>query len=279
FKVAATPANGQYGGPIHYQWVLGNTPLIESSHCVGTTNAVLNIANVQTNDAGSYACYVFNNVQSNGVTLNVYSKVATLTVKEYTNPPVVVINPTGTGRVTSSNMNIAGTVTDKGWVTNVSLTQITLDATNILPSDVTYKTNGAHQQMTGNVMWTNAVTLTPGTNAFTATAVDNEGNIGTNKPVRNIYFLVPQELTLATNGLGTIQPTSLGPLGKPLIGVTNVNQGIGYTIKAVPKLPHTFINWTDGDNNPYSGDGASSTNPVLHFVMPGTELTIRANFN
>ncbi len=289
FKVAVSPAtanNPLYGGPVHYQWVQGPpdnyTVLIDNGHYAGTTTTTMTIVNVQTGDASvahtptGYRCMV-----NNGAPTNVFSAFgAGLTVRQYTNPPVVVINPTGTGLVTSSNMNIAGTVTDKGLVTDVSLKQITVDATNTLPSDITYKTNAAHQQMPGNVLWTNAVTLTPGTNAFTATAVDGEGNTGTNKPVRNIYLLVPQALTLATNGPGTIQITSLGVLGKPLIGTTNVYQGIGYTLKALPKVGvHTFLGWTDGDNNAYYGTGPIIITNTLHFIMPGTNLTLRANFN
>ncbi|MDB6056319.1 MAG: hypothetical protein JWO95_163, partial [Verrucomicrobiales bacterium] len=66
---------------------------------------------------------------------------------------------------------------------------------------------------------------------------------------------------------------------KPIVGTTNVNQGIGYTMKAMPTSPHHFLNWSDENGTPYSGDGASSTNVTLHFVMPGTNITIRANFN
>jgi len=46
--------------PLGYQWYFNGTPLAGNGHISGSTTTNLTIANVQTNDAGSYVLMVAN---------------------------------------------------------------------------------------------------------------------------------------------------------------------------------------------------------------------------
>ena len=70
--------------PLHYQWRCGQTNLIEGGRFSGTTSNLLTIANVQTNDAGSYSVIITNIA---GSVTN--SPPAVLTVRQPTPPGFV----------------------------------------------------------------------------------------------------------------------------------------------------------------------------------------------
>jgi hypothetical protein len=277
-KVTAAPATAL---PVHYQWVnassiaLADGPSGTGSTYSGTQTSMLTIQNLQLGDTGSYRC-----LMTNATAVNVFSLPATVTVKDYTNAPVVVIVRTNqNAKITDTTpVLMTGTVTDKGLITAVWMTQTTTQGT-ITNDGLTfvYKTNALHQQLTGNVLWTNVVSLVPGTNAFFVYAQNDKGTNGVSKPARTVFYLVPSTLVVQTNGSGTITPT-LTSYGTPKVGTDAVYLGIGYTLKAVPKANYHFTGWTDG-TNPFSGDtGTDQSNP-LHFIMTNAvQQVIQANF-
>src|SRR5579884_87829 len=80
--------------PINYQWYFNNAPLTDGGRISGSTTTTLNIASVQTNDAGSYQLIVSNNYGSGSAT-------ATLTVLI---PPAITSQPTNQSVGLGSNV-------------------------------------------------------------------------------------------------------------------------------------------------------------------------------
>jgi uncharacterized protein YpmS len=93
FSVVATGT-----GSLNYQWQFEGTNLTNSGHISGTSTPTLNIANSQTNDAGSYQVIVTNAYGS------VTSSVAALTVLV---PAFVTFQPTNQFIVLTSNVTFS----------------------------------------------------------------------------------------------------------------------------------------------------------------------------
>lgn len=93
-----------------YQWYLNGVPLADGGHVYGSTTTNLSVANVQTNDGGSYQLVVTNN--SGAVT----SAVASLTVLV---PAMIAVQPTNQTVILSSNVTfsaIAGGTAPFGYL-------------------------------------------------------------------------------------------------------------------------------------------------------------------
>jgi alpha-tubulin suppressor-like RCC1 family protein len=88
--------------PMSFQWFFNNSPLMDGGRISGSTNSVLNIASVQTNDGGNYFLVASNFV---GVTT---SSVAVLTPVIL--PPVLTLQPTGQSVLTGSNVTFTAAV-------------------------------------------------------------------------------------------------------------------------------------------------------------------------
>lgn len=113
--------------------------------------------------------------------------------------------------------------------------------------------------------WSQEIILIPGTNVFSACAVDNNGVRSLTNTVKFIYYLTGA-LTVATNGSGTISPVYNGK--QLLLGAT-------YSMTATStlgrKTGYGFRNWTDGSSN------IVSTSATLKFMMV-SNLMLTANF-
>jgi alpha-tubulin suppressor-like RCC1 family protein/Zn-dependent metalloprotease len=80
--------------PLGYQWYFNGAPLAEDARHSGTTTCLLNISNVQTNDAGDYQVVVTN------IAGAVTSSVASLTVLV---PPTFTLQPVSQTAIAGSN--------------------------------------------------------------------------------------------------------------------------------------------------------------------------------
>ncbi len=109
--------------------------------------------------------------------------------------------------------------------------------------------------------WSVGLTLTPGTNSLGTYAVDTSGNCSLTNTVRLIYILSAQ-LTVSTNGKGTIAPA----YNKALLQI-----GKNYTMTATPAVGFVFTNWTDGSSP------IVTNKPALTFMM-ASNLSFTANF-
>ncbi|MBI5383136.1 MAG: hypothetical protein HZA90_00460, partial [Verrucomicrobia bacterium] len=113
----------------------------------------------------------------------------------------------------------------------------------------------------GTTNWHRPKTLTPGSNTVWAYALDAAGNRSVTQQVRFVYVLTGQ-LTLRTNGVGTITRTFTG---------TTLEVGQTYTVTAVPGAGQVFSNWTDGA-------GQVVTNGAACAFKMQTDLILQANF-
>ena len=133
---------------------------------------------------------------------------------------------------------------------------------NVAVQSVFYQLNGSGWQtaITANswTNWTANLTLTPGTNKFSAYAVDTTGNPSTTNTV-SLFYVLTTTLTVNTNGNGTLSPNEIGQL---------LDIGRSYTITAKAATGFKFVNWTGSQ---------TTTNPALSFIM-SSNLTFTANF-
>jgi len=87
--------------PLAYQWIHTGTNLADGGRFSGANTATLNIANAQTNDAGSYQVLVSNTYGS------VTSSIALLTILL---PPIITSQPTNQNVLVSSNASFTASV-------------------------------------------------------------------------------------------------------------------------------------------------------------------------
>ncbi|MBI5383260.1 MAG: hypothetical protein HZA90_01090, partial [Verrucomicrobia bacterium] len=113
----------------------------------------------------------------------------------------------------------------------------------------------------GTTNWHRPKTLTPGSNTVWAYALDAAGNRSVTQQVKFVYVLTGQ-LTLRTNGVGTITRTFTG---------STLEVGQTYTVTAVPGAGQVFSNWTDGA-------GQVVTNAAACAFKMQTDLILQANF-
>ena len=164
-----------------------------------------------------------------------------------TTPPSLSIQfPTAGTRLTNSTFTAQGTATD-----------------NVQVAGVAYQLNTNYWAVAiGTTNWSAAnLTPMPGTNTFSAYAVDTSGNISTTNQVSFVYIL-SAVLTVQTNGSGSINPNYNGAL---------LAIGSNYTMTATAGTGFAFTNWT-------ATNGTVLTNgSTIKFVMQ-SNLVLIANF-
>jgi hypothetical protein len=255
----------------------GNVSLISTVKCVYVVSAMLT---VQTNGLGSIT------PNYNGALLPV-GKSFSLTAKpakgfafaNWTDGPGSMLTNAPTLKfLMASNLTFTANFTD---VTKPTLSITNLKAglrisndvftvrgkatDNIAVTNVFYALNGAgwFPATTSNAgsNWAAQVALVPGTNVFSAFAVDGAGNRSLTNTVKFLYVLT-DVLAVQTNGRGTIAPNYNG---------ARLQIGVNYSMAAKPATGFAFQNWTDGDGNIVTNGAA------LKFLM-ASNLTFVANF-
>src|SRR5208282_2339370 len=168
-----------------------------------------------------------------------------------TKPGVTITNVTAGMTVSNAAFTVMGTATDSVAVAHVffSLNQAVW-------------TNASTANNWTN--WTAAVTLSAGTNTFSAYALDTVGNVSATNSV-SFDFVVTNQLQIRASGLGAISPN-----------YSNAWLVIGrnYSITSTPASGFVFTNWTISTNW-IGGANVSGTN--LTFMM-ASNLTLQANF-
>ena len=167
-------------------------------------------------------------------------------------PTVAFTNLKAGQKFTNAAFTVTGTAAGSAGISNVlfSLNQ------------------GAWNGATGGSPWTNwsaDVAWIPGTNTFSAEAVDNTGKFSATNTVK-VFYSVTAALTVVINGNGTVSPNDNG---KQLV------IGNSYSMKATAgsgtKKGYGFRNWTDGNNK------VLTTAATVTFLM-ASNLTLAANF-
>ena len=168
-----------------------------------------------------------------------------------TKPGVTITNVTAGMVVSNAAFTVMGTATDSVVVARVFYSLNQAPWTNAATAN--YWLN-----------WTAAVTLTAGTNTFSAYALDTVGNVSATNSV-SFDFVVTNQLQIRASGLGTISPN-----------YSNAWLVIGrnYSITSTPASGFMFTNWTISTNW-IGGANVSGTN--LQFMM-ASNLTLQANF-
>ena len=167
-------------------------------------------------------------------------------------PTVTITNLKSGQKLTNATFTVTGTAAGSGGISNVfySLNQGGwLGATN-----VSHWTN-----------WSAPVSLRPGTNTFSAAAVDSNAVYSVTNTV-SFFNVVTGMLTVLTNGNGSVSPAYSG---------VPLNIGASYSITAKPASGTPsgfgFRYWSDGNSNILSAGAA------YKFLMT-SNLTLIANF-
>ncbi len=223
--------------PLTYQWMKDGLNLTDNEHVSGANTSSLVIHQVEPEDAGQYSVNVFNEAgcaDSAGVALTVSPDTIRPTLKIFT--------PLANAGLSNALVTIHGEAADNVHVTRVRY----------------HLNDGEWAEATGTTNWMAVVELRPGTNLFSATAVDPSGNESLTAS-RTLVYVLTSPLRLTINGNGIIGPFRDGQL---------LEIGRSYTLTATPGLGNLFSNWVGG---------VTSTNPTLRFTM-SSNLVIAANF-
>jgi hypothetical protein len=151
--------------PLSYQWYLNGAPLIDGGRAGGATTTNLNIANVQTNDAGPYQLVVTNSCGA------ATSAVAVLSVQL----PVAITNQP------ANQLVIAG-----------SNATFTVGATGFMPPAYLWYSNGVALTNGGRISGASSATLT------IAGVQTNDGGAGYQVVVTNNYGSATSSLATLT---------------------------------------------------------------------------------
>jgi len=234
-------------GKIGYKWFkAGAGALTNGTRISGAATNAVKIKNLTASDEAGY--YV--------VATNAYgaatSEVATLIVIETIKPTIKIAFPAAKGKVFSTNALARFTAWDNARVASV---RYSVNNTNDwLPATNAGATNWAGAIPAGLML--SATNRT--TNILYAKAVDTSTN--ESAIASNVFVFAPmQQLTLATNGVGSVSPWT----NKAWLVL-----GDKYTNTAKGLRGNVFSNWTGGVE--------SSTN-VIKFVM-ASNFSLTANF-
>ena len=194
------------GGTIGYVWQFNGTDIS------GATASTYTIANVSTNDQGTYTAIAYNEVNTN-------SAQSTLTVLGDSVKPILkVLSP----------------LANFGYRTNAGLPSLTIngtafDATRITSVQYDFNNAGysnANLVFVGNLKptnWNASITLTPGTNTLKVRTFDLAGNGVTNS--LTFYYHTVSPLTIVINGTGSV----LNAISPSLFVGNNTNLFVGRT--------------------------------------------------
>ncbi len=206
----------------------------------------LTISNLTTSDAGSYSVMV-TNAYGSTISSNAFLSVLMPGLR----PLLNIVSPVAKLVVSNATFTATGAATGAG-VSNV------LYSLNLAAWTNAVSTNGWAN-------WSATLPLIPGTNVFSACAVNTNGVRSLTNTVKFVYYLTGV-LTVRTNGNGSIAPAYNG---------TALQLGVNYSLtatagKGTPK-GFGFQNWTDGNSNILSG------RTMLKFMM-ASNLVLTANF-
>lgn len=187
-------------------------------------------------------------------TVNISAQVTTMASGVYIVPkPALGITNVISGlQVSNANFLMKGTATD-----------------NVTVASVYCQLNGAGwvnpTTFVGN-MWSDNVTLNPGTNQFQAYAVDTSGYISATNLV-NIVYVLSATLSVSTNGAGSLSPNDNGAL-------LQIGKNCSITATPVSGSGFMFANWTGGTSLPLS---LITNGATLQFLML-SNLMLQASF-
>jgi hypothetical protein len=173
-----------------------------------------------------------------------------------TNKPVLAITNLVAGQRWSNSV-----FTVMGWATdNVAVASVYCSLSNAVESTG----YGLAATANGWANWSTNLTLAPGTNMFSAYAVDINGNVS---PTNNVSFqyVVSAPLQVQTAGLGTVSPN----YSNAVLAV-----GQSFSMTATPGSGFVFTNWTGGTSLPL---GWLTNGTTVKFMMQ-SDLTLQANF-
>ncbi len=167
---------------------------------------------------------------------------------DITKPTVSITNLPISGKVSNDVFTVKGKAGDNVAVTNVFYS-LNKTIWNTAKSDNNWSN------------WFVDLGLNPGTNSISTYAVDIAGNISLTNTAKLVY-VVSAQLTVSTNGKGSINPALNGSL---------LQIGKNYTLIAAPAVGFAFANWQDVN------DIIITTKPALTFTM-ASNLSFTANF-
>lgn len=163
-----------------------------------------------------------------------------------TQKPTLTISSPATGLQTSNaNLTVVGKASDN---VAVAAAYYQLNGSSLTP--LTSANNWSN--------WTANLTLTPGTNIFRAYSVDTSGNVSPTSTL-TVFYEVPVQLTVQTNGRGTVSPNDNGKF---------LYIGRNYSMTATASTGFGFTNWT----------GSITTNKATITFMMESNLSLTANF-
>jgi hypothetical protein len=161
-------------------------------------------------------------------------------------PTVTITAPTINARIFSSTTNVTGTAHDDTAVDHVEYQLRNAAGTT------------GWQTASGTTTWSAPISMVAGTNTITVRSVGFGGQISL--PVsRSFFYVVTNQLTVITNGAGSIAPNMNGKfleIGRP------------YTITAKASNNWLFSSWSGS---------VVSTNPALTFLMQ-SNMVLQGNF-
>ncbi len=257
------------GAGLTYQWQRGGVNLTNDVRISGATSSVLTINPVFPGDAAGaghgYVC-----VATTACGSSTDSHEATLIVTPGSGTPAVTI-ATANSSVLSNSLPITGVVTP-GNNRGLESVQYAYQVNGVWQA---WQTAGISSKSVSVSNWTATLTgLQPGSFKFAVYALNNVGN--TSKPKTNTYtYVVWSQLTLATNGNGTVKGTT-SSYGTPNLGTTWLQIPRSYTVTAVSAKNWLFENWTVVSNG-VTRTVAPNSKSTCTFVM-STNQSVTANF-
>ncbi len=238
--------------PLHYLWMSNDVPIAGAPD----TNVYKFMA-TNANQSGNYSVMVSNNLyftvnddsdphdpieEYDDTSSEAFLQVVAETIK----PTLSISNPSEGTRWSNSVVTVNGTASDNAQVAGVYWYQ-----PNVLVTNSTSTTNG----------WTNwwaSFSPVPGTNIFSAFAIDTSGNQSTNA-ILQIFYVPSAFLTVQINGQGSISPNYNGAL----LAISNT-----YSMTATGTNGFAFTNWT----------GSFTTNSSTLTFQMQSNLSFTANF-
>ena len=257
--------------PLSYQWQTNGVNLIDGGGIGGSTNNVLTITDVQTNNSGNYTVIVTN------IAGSVTSSNAVLTVAS---PPVIVMQPTNQAMVVGSTAILA--VTAVG--TEPLNYQWQMNGTNLV--DGTDPVNGdiTSGSTTNNLIISNAQTTNSGN--YTVIIANSAGSVTSSNVVLTVTNMPPtvtvqpmsQTVAVGTTVTFSVYGTGTSPFffqwQKDEANLMDGTTISGSTISGSTNYMLTISNAQMNDSGNYLliitnyGGSVTSSNAVLTVIVP-----------
>jgi len=237
--------------PLKFQWQFNSNNLADGSRISGAKTPILTIANVATNNAGSYRVIVSNGAGS------VTNDPAILTVVDLlaNRPKVAITHPRPNTNLSTNVLTIEGTASG---------------AVGVAVAGVYYQINGGAWQLASSANGWSAwsvdnVVLEPGSYTVAAYAVNVVGTPSTTNYVSFGCELPNVQVKVLVEGSGTVSPNyntnSLSPEGT-------------FKVTARPDPGNLFVGWT----NIVSGATTNTSLDATLTFQPQSNLVLEATF-